>query len=68
MDPLHHPTDDAGVPRIPIPGNRSFPGAGRHWTDGQRIPYRDYVKATIVLTLVYLGLSAIGLLLILYWH
>lgn len=51
------------VPSGAIPGNRVYPGTSQHWTYGQRIAYRDSVRATIILTVVFLGALAVAVLL-----
>ncbi len=46
-----------------IPGNRVYPGTSQHWTYGQVISYRDFLKAAVVLSAAILGaVAAIGLL------
>lgn len=46
-----------------IPGNRVYPGTSQHWTYGQVISYRDFLKAAVVLSAATLGaVAAIGLL------
>ncbi len=46
-----------------IPGNRVYPGTSQHWTYGQVISYRDFLKAAALLSAgILAAVASIGFL------
>ncbi len=50
-----------------IPGNRIYPGTSQFALNDERITYREFLRAAVVLTLVFLAIAAVGFVLRFVW-